>query len=276
MKIFESREEIKNYLGKISKNKTVGFVPTMGALHKGHLSLIRKAREKCDIVVCSIFINPTQFNQSSDFENYPITHHSDVELLQSVNCDVLFLPSSPDEVYKNEQPFSIDLSSIAEIMEGKHRIGHFDGVVRVIKLLFEIISPDKAYFGLKDYQQYLVIKKLVNQLSFPTEIVGCDIIREKDGLAMSSRNTRLTPQQREDALVLKTALNFAKDNFDKFQPLQLVEACMEILEKQSNPEYFEICDASTLQPINNNTTSIRAFTAAEVGEVRLIDNIEIT
>lgn len=276
MKIFEKQEEIKNYLYKISKSKTVGFVPTMGALHKGHLSLIDKARKECDIVVCSIFVNPTQFNQSLDFENYPITHESDIKLLQEVQCDILYMPSSSDDVYKNENPFKFDLGVIESLMEGKFRSGHFDGVVRVVKLLFEIISPNKAYFGLKDYQQYLVIKKMTQHFNFPIEIIGCDIIREKDGLAMSSRNVRLNSQERMDALVLKKALDFAKENFKILESNELIDTCTEILKEKSNVEYFELCDATNLLPINKNTTSIRAFAAATVGDVRLIDNMEIS
>lgn len=277
MKIFKTQTELKQYLEAEYSKPIVGFVPTMGALHDGHLSLIKASGKDCDVTVCSIFVNPTQFNNSEDFEKYPIDHSSDIEALNSVGCDVLFLPTDANEVYKSETEFNVDLGEIGFVLEGEHRPGHFKGVMRVVKLLFEIVNPDKAYFGLKDYQQYLVIQKMVKELAMDVEVIGCDIIRESSGLAMSSRNKRLSEVELNQALVLQKALLFCQENYGDIENKALEEECLEILSKGSSPEYFKICDAVSLQEIRENTLSdnVRAFVAAQVGEVRLIDNVKI-
>ena len=277
MKIFKTQRSLKEHLGSIERKFEVGFAPTMGSLHEGHLSLIRESKKRCDIVVCSIFVNPTQFNTVSDFKNYPKNSTEDIELLKSAGCDILFLPNDVNEVYQNEKKVSLELGRIVNVLEGEHRPGHFDGVTRVVKLLFDIVEPDKAFFGLKDFQQFLVIQKMANLLNMKIEVLGCDIVREENGLAMSSRNKRLSNIELKNALVLQKALNHCKNNFRKMDLQALQAECLGILQKESNPEYFEICDAESLSPITeiSETKNIRAFTAASIGEIRLIDNMEI-
>ena len=277
MKIFKTQRTLKDYLSSIQGEFEVGFVPTMGSLHQGHLSLIQNAKKRCDIVVCSIFVNPTQFNKVSDFTNYPKDSLEDIELLQTAGCDILFLPNDVNEVYQNEEKVSLELGNIVNVLEGEHRPGHFDGVIRVVKLLFDIVQPDKAFFGLKDFQQFLVIQKMAKVLNMEIEVLGCDIIREDNGLAMSSRNKRLSNIELKNALVLQKVLHHCKNNFGKIGLQDLQAECFGILQKESEPEYFEICDAESLLPITEESHSenIRAFTATSIGEIRLIDNMEI-
>lgn len=192
MKTLENKQNLELEIKTLKKaGRSIGFVPTMGALHSGHLSLIESAKSQCDVVVCSIFINPTQFNDAKDFDRYPRNYNDDAELLKSVNCDILFLPSVkeiyPDESFK----LNIDFGFLETVLEGKYRPGHFKGVGMVVKRLFELVNPDHAFFGLKDYQQFMVIKKLVEIYQFPIQLHGMPTIREKDGLAMSSRNKLL-------------------------------------------------------------------------------------
>ncbi len=277
MKIFKTQRTLKEHLSSIEEKFEVGFAPTMGSLHEGHLSLIRESKKRCDIVVCSIFVNPTQFNVVSDFENYPKDYFEDIELLKSAGCDVLFLPNDVNEVYQNEKKVSIELGNLVNVLEGEHRPGHFDGVMRVVKLLFDIVQPDKAFFGLKDFQQFLVIQKMAKVLNLEIEVLGCDIVREESGLAMSSRNKRLSNNELKNALVLQKALNHCKNNVRKMGLQDLQAECFGILQKESEPEYFEICDAESLSPITevSEAQNIRAFTATSIGEIRLIDNMEI-
>lgn len=277
MKIFKTQRTLKDYLSSIQREFEVGFIPTMGSLHQGHLSLIQNAKNRCDLVVCSIFVNPTQFNKVSDFTNYPKDSLEDIELLKTVGCDILFLPNDVNEVYQNEEKVSLDLGNIVNVLEGEHRPGHFDGVIRVVKLLFDIVKPDKAFFGLKDFQQFLVIQKMAKVLNMEIEVLGCDIIREDNGLAMSSRNKRLSNIELKNALVLQKALHHCKNNFGKMGLQDLQAECFGILQKESEPEYFEICDAESLLPVTEvfHYQNIRAFTATSIGEIRLIDNIEI-
>jgi len=277
MEIFKTQTELKQYINSRPKSSSIGFVPTMGALHDGHLSLIKESKSKTDITVCSIYINPTQFNNQSDFEKYPVDHSGDIELLKKVGCDVLFLPKDKNEVYQNEKEFTVDLGNLELVLEGEHRPGHFEGVMRVVKLLFEIVQPNIAFFGLKDYQQYLVIQKMVKELKLNVEIAGCEIIREKSGLAMSSRNQRLSKDELRKALSLQEALNYCKNNIYKISISDLKKKCIEILSAGSNPEYFAICDGENLKEIEDISVlnNARAFVAASVGEVRLIDNMKI-
>ncbi len=276
MKVFATQEDLKSYLSDLG-DKSIGFVPTMGALHQGHLSLIKKSRSENDLTVCSIFVNPTQFNNPDDLSSYPVLHEQDIKLLEQENCDLLYLPDNAEDVYLNEQSFEVDLGMLEDLMEGEHRPGHFNGVMRVVKLLLEIVSPDRAYFGLKDYQQYLVVKTMVDQLKLGVDIVGCEIIREPSGLAMSSRNMLLSEQETVDALILQEALLYCKEHIQTESPEQIKEHCLNLLKLKSVPEYFEILDKSTLQPAKKGKKmeNIHAFTAAVVGNVRLIDNLEI-
>ena len=202
MDIFTEKLTLKTHLSKLkAQNKTIGFIPTMGALHKGHLSLIKKAQKKNDIVVVSIFVNPTQFDKTEDLINYPKTLENDIQLLQSVACNVLFHPSVKEVYGENTVSEKFNFDGLEHEMEGKYRDGHFDGVGTIVKTLFEIVNPDKAYFGQKDFQQLQIIKKMVKQNRLPLKVKGCKIFREKNGLAMSSRNARLSKEHRAAATV---------------------------------------------------------------------------
>lgn len=279
MQIFHSKNSLSLTLNELRKGgKSIGFVPTMGALHEGHISLVKKAKEENDVVVISIFVNPTQFNNESDLEKYPRIPEKDVPMLKAAGGDVLFMPEV-GEMYP-EGAIScvkqLPLGSLGEVMEAKHRPGHFDGVITVVRKLFEIVGECKAYFGQKDFQQLAVVRFLVKHENLPVEIVSCPIIREEDGLAMSSRNMRLTPQQRKSALVLSKALFTVEREWkSKSIPdlLQLVTAVMKE-EPSVKLEYFEIADRDTLLPAKEKKNAV-ACIAAYVGEVRLIDNVEL-
>ncbi len=277
MKVFSTQDELKSFLRRNSIGKLVGFVPTMGALHAGHLSLIRASKTDTDLTVCSIFVNPTQFNESSDFENYPITVDADIELLESVDCDVLYLPKNAEDVYKNEVPFSIETGVLSEVMEGENRPGHFDGVMRVVKLLLEIVEPDKAYFGLKDFQQYAIIKNMVDKLGMNVDVVGCPIIREESGLAMSSRNALLSEENKKKALVIYQTLKDLQGSVEVGDVSNLIKEGLEQLKQYTEPEYLTIAESDTLKPVSQveKEKKYRAFAVARIGGVRLIDNIEI-
>lgn len=259
------------------KGKKVGFVPTMGALHQGHLSLIETCKKHADFIICSIFVNPTQFNQASDLENYPRTLTKDLEQLENAECDVVFTPSA-DEVYRDETPLNFDFNGIDLPMEGANRPGHFEGVVRVVKRLFEIVNPDLACFGEKDFQQLAVINHMVQYYKMPIEIIGCPIIRETNGLAMSSRNVRLSEQDTLDALTLSQALKSIQVNKANMSLEECLKLAQQGLSDQVLLEYLEIADASSLLSASDWSTSknLRAFIAAQVGDVRLIDNLELT
>lgn len=276
MLIFKKQENLKAHLESIS-NQTIGFVPTMGALHNGHLSLIKQAKQQTDIVVSSIFVNPTQFNDPKDFEKYPITHEKDIELLEKTGCDILYLPDSVEDVYQNEVKVSVNLGDIANVMEGANRPGHFDGVVQVVSVLFDIVKPNKAFFGLKDFQQYCIIKKMVQELKLEIEVIGCSIIREESGLAMSSRNMLLSESEKEDALILIETLNFLQKNCQIGDVKHLLGEGTTLLATKSKPEYLTIARADNLETVVflEKNTEYRAFVVAHVGNVRLIDNIEI-
>ncbi len=279
MKIFHKKAELKEYLAKIkADNKSIGFVPTMGALHKGHLSLVKKSKKKNDISIVSIFINPTQFDNKEDLEKYPKTLENDIKLLESVNCDVLYAPTAND-VYDNEvKSTKFDFDGLEHQMEGKFREGHFDGVGTIVKALFEIVTPDKSYFGKKDFQQLQIIKKLVKKHNIPVKIKGCKIFREDDGLAMSSRNTLLTEKHRNEAPFIYKTLKKAKKKF-KEKSAKKVSLWVEKKFKKNNLlelEYFTIADEKTLLPIKKKEKNkkYRAFIAVYAGKIRLIDNIK--
>lgn len=258
---------------------SIGFVPTMGALHEGHLSLVRQAKQENDIVICSIFVNPTQFNNKNDLINYPKTIDNDLELLKSVDCDCVFIPSV-DEMYPDKQVSKhYDFSGIENEMEGKHRPGHFDGVGTIVSKLLEITLPHKAYFGEKDYQQLQIVKKLASILNLDSEIVGCPIARNKSGLALSSRNKRLTKDQLHEASFIYSQLNLIKRLKKEHSP----DEVMQIISNNfsSNPafdlEYITIADENTLKTIRNwnSGNNVRAFVAAFMGDIRLIDNMAL-
>ena len=277
MRIFEKISETRNFLKTVkAKGFSVGFVPTMGALHRGHLSLIEQSIKENDFTVCSIFVNPIQFNNKSDLKNYPREATTDFQKLKSAGCDMVFMPSN-DEMYPEPVNTQYDFGQLDKVMEGKHRPGHFNGVVIVVRKLFEIIKPDKAYFGEKDFQQLAIIQYLVKKNNIPVNIVPCPIIRENDGLAMSSRNVRLTPVERKEAPVIFQLLQQASEKTSSLS----VEALRKWVKEEFNKypsiklEYFEIVDMETLQPIKKwgECEKIIACVAVHLGKIRLIDNI---
>lgn len=275
MKIFTTKKDLAQYLLQIrSSNKTIGFVPTMGALHEGHLSLIELAKQQNSIVVCSIFVNPSQFNDPKDLEKYPRTIEADIKMLEQGGCDVLFNPEV-NEMYDGNEHWHLNIGQTEHLLEGKFRPGHYQGVTQVVYKLLNIVNPDTAYFGQKDYQQFLIIDKMVNMLNMPVNLVMCPIKREADGLAMSSRNIHLTPDDRRHALVLSKTLNWLKDNFDSTHIPALKKEAEQMIGAAPGVEldYFEIADGDTLLPADNTTKNIVALVAAKVGKTRLIDNV---
>ncbi len=276
MKIFNNREAIHHYLDHLrSAGKSIGFVPTMGALHAGHLSLIEAARRKTDIVVCSIFVNPTQFNDKKDLDNYPRPIEDDLRKLREFKCDVLFLPEV-DEMYNSSEFWKIELGNLDKILEGKIRPGHYQGVTQIVKKLFDTVQPDFAFFGQKDYQQIMVIADMVKKLSIKVKLLICPIIRENDGLAMSSRNVYLLPAERMQALALFQSLTLAKELF-KTESLNQIKIMVNAF-LESCPgieiEYFEIFNARTFEAVTSKraVTTI-ALVAARIGKIRIIDNM---
>ncbi|QEM08366.1 pantoate--beta-alanine ligase [Mucilaginibacter rubeus] len=275
MKIFSTKNEITDYFNR-KPVKVIGFVPTMGALHKGHLGLIELAKQQSTQVVCSIFVNPTQFNDPKDLEKYPRPITDDIRRLEEVNCDILFNPQVT-EMYADNEKWHFDMGDLEYLLEGKFRPGHYQGVTQVVNKLFNIVKPDIAFFGQKDYQQFMVINKMVEVLEMPVKLVMCPIEREPDGLAMSSRNIHLTPYDREHSLILSKALNWVKENFDinKIDTLQQQAAQMISNEPGVELEYFEIADGKTLHHATPASETIVALVAARVGKTRLIDNVLI-
>jgi len=276
---FSKISDTNNFVREQRNNgKTIGFVPTMGALHKGHLELMKRAKHENDLLVVSIFVNPIQFNNPEDLKKYPRDVNKDKELLENIGCDVLFAPTV-EEMYPEKVNKRYDFGSLETVMEGASRPGHFNGVAVVVSKLFEIAQPHKAYFGEKDYQQLAIIKKLVETEQLPVEIVPCPIVREADGLAMSSRNERLTDIERAAAPYIYQTLKFAKKGSDTIcpGPLRQMVANMFKSRKKFDLEYFELADDKNLQPINSwsSAPGILAFVVVKLGNVRLIDNIRI-
>lgn len=278
MLIFNTISETQNYLKSQQKaGKSIGFVPTMGALHAGHISLIGRSKTENDLTVCSIFVNPTQFNNPDDLKKYPRTLEKDSEMLQAAGCNVVFAPSA-EEMYDKLPQLRMDFGTLETVMEGKFRPGHFNGVGIVVSKLFNIVKPDKAYFGLKDLQQVAVIRQMVKDLSFDLEIIPCSTLRETDGLAMSSRNTRLSVEARALAPQIYKVLNLAKEKLEAgFSTKETQEAVSQYFSKYTEfeVEYFEVADFDTLLPIEakieNGKTAL--CIAAFLGGVRLIDNV---
>lgn len=263
---------------KTSK-KTLGFVPTMGALHFGHLSLIHAAKSQTDIVVCSVFVNPVQFNDPKDFEKYPKTEVEDCKMLEASGCDIVFIPTVNQVYPPGFKKEIFHFGSLENVMEGAHRPGHFSGVAMVVKRLFELVQPDKAFFGLKDYQQFSIIRELVNQTKMKIDIIGMPTVREEDGLAMSSRNRLLNENERKEAVTLIRLLNKTQENYSLLNISELKFDFENELSKHPDfkLDYFEIADGKSLQPLKEKSSKEpRGFVAAFIGGVRLIDNVSLS
>lgn len=282
MKIFHNKSELSHLIDDFkANNSTIGFVPTMGALHDGHLSLVEKGLSENAIVVVSIFVNPTQFDNQEDLVKYPRTLEADVKLLKTVSNDkIIVYAPTVDDIYEGKvksQSFKFD--GLENEMEGAFRDGHFDGVGTIVKRLFEIVRPSRAYFGEKDFQQLQIIKKLVELYHIPVEVVGCPIHRAEDGLAMSSRNTRLTTDHRTAAPFIYKTLKSAKTKFGTKSAKKVTEWVEKQFDKQPllELEYFIIADTETLKPVKRKSTkkTYRAFIAVYAGDIRLIDNIAL-
>lgn len=279
MLVFAKIKSVQQKIKSLKKGTSIGFVPTMGALHQGHLSLIQQAKKENDIVIVSIFVNPTQFDKKEDLINYPKTIDKDLSLLKSVYCDLVFTPTA-EEIYSNNiQSSSFSFDGLEHQMEGKFRDGHFDGVGTIVNRLFEIVTPQKAYFGEKDFQQLQIIRKMVQKQHIPVKIVACPIYRETDGLAMSSRNERLTKEHRAIAPFIYETLKKAKNEFGTKNASEVINWVKNEFKKQPllDLEYFEIADEDSLLPIENENSKqkYRAFIAVFAGKIRLIDNISL-
>jgi pantoate--beta-alanine ligase len=267
---------LRSLLGpiKLAKQK-IALVPTMGALHKGHLSLIDLAKQQADFVVCSIFVNPTQFTDPKDLEKYPRPLEHDLDMLRVSGCDLVFMPSVK-EMYPEPENWHIDLGPAEFLLEGEFRKGHYQGVTQIVKKLFDAVTPDLAFFGQKDFQQVLMIQKMVKYFSMPVRIITCPIIREGDGLAMSSRNIHLSTTDRRNALVLSKALYYVRDNFAGLDIPELLQGARGMIQSMPGVEldYFTIADGATLMPaLHKGQSNIVALVAAKVGQTRLIDNM---
>lgn len=278
MLIFTKVSDLRSYILSVCADmKSIGLVPTMGALHEGHLSLIEKSVTDNDITVCSIFVNPIQFNNATDLAKYPRTLEQDCALLENTGCNVVFAPSV-DEMYANSPQLTMNFGSLETVMEGAFRPGHFSGVGIVVAKLFNLVQPQKAYFGQKDFQQLAIIKQMVSDLSFPLEIIPCPILRDPDGLAMSSRNKRLSVSERAQAPHIYRILSEAKTKLLEGTTVEDTKQYVNeafIALPEFNLEYFEIADALSLQSLEqyNGTQKPVLCIAAYLGNVRLIDNI---
>ena len=277
METITNSEELRRALG--SRNRSgIGFVPTMGALHAGHRSLVERARRECATVVVSVFVNPTQFNDKTDLKNYPRTPEADLRLLEEVGADYVFMPSV-EEVYPEPDTRTFDFGMIDKVMEGATRPGHFNGVAQVVSRLFDLVKPAKAYFGEKDFQQIAVIREMVRQLRIPVEIIPCPIVRGEDGLALSSRNTLLDTDHRTAAPYIYKVLKAAVEKSHQTTPDQL--AAWVTAQVESNPLlkviYFQVVDAATMQQVRTweESPAIQGCIAVQAGDIRLIDNIKL-
>lgn len=278
MKVFSEVSDLRKALEECRKEgKSIGLVPTMGALHSGHISLVDKCVKENDVCVVSIFVNPTQFNNATDLEKYPRTVEADVNLLESANCTFAFTPSV-EEIYPTEDTRVFDFSPLDQVMEGPARPGHFNGVGQIVSKLFDIVEPQKAYFGEKDFQQLAIIREMVRRYSYNIEIIGCPIVREESGLALSSRNARLSENEKKSAVKISQAL-FQSVNMQKTHSLQEVKQWV-IDTINEDPilevEYYEIVNSQTLQSVEEwaDAEGITGCITVYCGEVRLIDNIQ--
>lgn len=273
--VFNTIKQFKDFRSKFDSSSIIGFVPTMGALHDGHVSLIERAKKECDFVVCSVFVNPTQFDKKEDLDRYPRTLDKDVLLLSKAGVDAVFAPHK-EEVYLEKYFLSFNFGALEKVMEGKCRDGHFNGVATVVSKLFNIVKPHKAFFGQKDLQQVAIVKDLVKALSFDIQVVTCPIVRNENGLALSSRNERLSDQEKNKALVFNHSLRKAISVFKETK--NVVEAkkiASDFFFETMGyaPEYLEIVDSETLQsPENTGLHEYAVCIAGEMGSVRLIDN----
>ena len=278
MKIISSIQELQADIKAVkAKGKTIGFVPTMGALHAGHKSLVARSISENDFNVVSIFVNPTQFNNLSDLEKYPRNIERDAEMLGAIGCDLIFAPQSEDIYTEDELTgrFDFDFAGLDKVMEGKFRPGHFNGVVQIVSKLFNFVQPDKAYFGEKDFQQLAIIHYMVKALNINVEIVDCPIVREESGLAMSSRNERLTPEQRKYAAEISKVLFESRNFVPELSPADLtvwVSGRINAIEGLK-VEYFEIVDSENLRTVQTWEKPAVGCIAVFCGEVRLIDNV---
>ena len=281
MQVFDKQTNIIAFLKPfLTKRKTIGFVPTMGALHEGHLSLMQQSLNNNDFTVVSIFVNPTQFNNSEDLKKYPRNLESDLEKIKSLSDRIIVFAPETEDIYEGKTVSkSFNYDGLEFEMEGKHRPGHFDGVGTIVKKLFEIVQPTNAYFGEKDFQQLAIIKKLVQKHKMPINIVGCDIFREVNKLAMSSRNERLSANERNQASIIFKTLTTAKELFKTNSAKEVTKWVEKTFKKQQifDLEYFEIADEETLKTCKRKNVSknYRAFIAVFVNKIRLIDNISL-
>jgi pantoate--beta-alanine ligase len=281
MPVFYEKVALIDYLSSIkTTNSTIGFVPTMGALHEGHQSLMRQSTKENDSTVVSIFVNPTQFNNPEDLAKYPRNLESDVTKIFSVNSDIIIYAPSVDDIYEGKTlTQSFDFDGLEKKMEGKFRPGHFDGVGTIVKRLFEIVNPTNAYFGEKDFQQLQIVKKMTEKSNLKVNVIGCPIFRESNGLAMSSRNERLTLQEREEAAVIYKTLEAAKTKFNTESASEVTAWVQQEFEKNDSftLEYFEIADEATLSTClkKDKNKKYRAFIAVFVNNIRLIDTISL-
>ena len=280
MEVFKTKEALKAYLKPLkASGKKIALVPTMGALHNGHISLIKLAQENADVIICSIFVNPTQFTDPKDLEKYPRPIEHDLAMLNDAGCNGVFMPNVT-EMYPAgaDENWHIDLGKAEFLLEGEFRKGHYQGVTQIVKKLFDAVEPDLAMFGQKDFQQVLMIKNMLAHFNLPINIITCPIIREDDGLAMSSRNIHLSEKDRKNALVLSKSLQFVADNFAKYALDELEEKAKSLYNNIEGVklDYFTIADGNTLEPANSkDENSLVALVAAQVGSTRLIDNIII-
>jgi pantoate--beta-alanine ligase len=277
MQIFQSIKAWREFRNSLDSTILIGFVPTMGALHEGHISLIKAAKLQSKLLVCSIFVNPIQFNDTSDFEKYPISTEQDLKMLQEAGCDAVFLPSV-QEMYPQNTIVKMSFGTMETTMEGEKRIGHFSGVGVVVAKLFNIIQPQKAFFGEKDWQQLAIIRQMVYDLSFPIEIIACPTVREADGLAMSSRNRRLSSTQRQEATCLYQSLQIGAKVLQEKDVKEAQQAMQDFLAtKKVQLDYIAFADAANMQLIatKQNTPQIVICIAAYLGEIRLIDNLKV-
>ncbi len=282
MEIVPTTAELKNSLTPLkTAGLKIALVATMGALHDGHISLIAAAKRHADVVVCSIFVNPTQFTDPNDLEKYPRPLAHDIKMLNDANCDFVFMPSVKEmyPTYPTLENWNIDLGSAEFILEGAFRKGHYQGVTQIVKKLFDAVTPDVALFGQKDFQQVLMIKNMVTSLNLPVEIITCAIIREADGLAMSSRNVHLSSKDRKNALILSSALFYIQSNYKQLQRTELLENAKRMIEQIPDVtlDYLTIADTTTLLPVSiTSDADTIALVAAKVGGTRLIDNIYLS
>lgn len=269
---YKSVQNLQKYLAANSSKK-IGYVPTMGTLHEGHLSLIRASKEANDLTICSIFLNPLQFNSKEDLKKYPNTREFDIKTLEQEGCDILFMPDY-EELFPTEPKTKMSFGSLENNMEGKFRPGHFSGVGVIVNKFFQIIRPTKAYFGQKDLQQFAIIKQMVKDLSIAVELEMLPVVREKDGLAMSSRNLRLSEEERAQAPFLYKQLVYASQNIKMKSIFEVKKNIISAFARSPfELEYFEVVDTETLQPLKNVRFPLALCIAASLGNIRLIDNV---